>query len=260
MKTILRELSPPLLWRAMSKLKPRPVPVEVRQYGFLGNYESFAAARIDSTGYPDAAITSAYLEGIGKIRGSSISTLDSLLLAAMQCAILKLERKVRVLDFGGGLGAQYFSLRRFISDQIERWTVVELSENVEAGNEMADDKLIFTTELQEADIVIASGSLQYTPTPYETLRALLKLATFSIFNRMPVFDRDRWTVQRIHPDLFGHEVSLPHFFFNRGILRKTFGLNSTESCAMEWKLPDGQAMIDGEVHDVFQGFLTNSCR
>jgi len=222
------------------------------QYGHLGDYESFEDARAESGGYQDDAILRVTAENTRRISGVSLSTVDAHMLAALRQVLP--DRPARILDFGGALGGHYFSMPRFIGDRIERWTVVELPRTAALGNsEFADGRLSFG-DMEEADIAIASGSVQYTPDPCGALARLRERAPHLILDKAPVHPIPRWTVQRIDPRLFGVEVSFPAYFFGEEEFRDLTG-----APLIEWDMPEYQALLDGERAAVYHGALIG-CR
>jgi putative methyltransferase (TIGR04325 family) len=93
------------------------------------------------------------------------------------------KKHVRVIDFGGGGGAQYFSASHlFSSSRLFSWRVVETETIVNNSSALANGDLAFYRSIGEAtfdgfypDLVIASSSLEYTKNPLETLRELINL-------------------------------------------------------------------------------------
>jgi putative methyltransferase (TIGR04325 family) len=69
---------------------------------------------------------------------------------------------VRILDFGGGMGKFYFTLRSKIPGV--NWDVVEPPATVQVARNLKNEELHFYSSIAAApkpDLVIASGSLQY---------------------------------------------------------------------------------------------------
>lgn len=84
----------------------------------------------------------------------------------------------KVFDLGGHIGVKYYAFReRLALPPDTTWTVCDVPAVVERGRELADEhgvanQLRFTTdwrELGEADVLFASGSVQYLPTPLTTM-------------------------------------------------------------------------------------------
>jgi putative methyltransferase (TIGR04325 family) len=92
----------------------------------------------------------------------------------------------RVLDFGGSFGLHYFLAKQCLPYRY-RWAVVETEMIASLSAELATDELQFFTSigsamdwLGAADVVHASGSLQYTPEPKEVLSSLVALRAPSL--------------------------------------------------------------------------------
>lgn len=103
------------------------------------------------------------------------------------------NQSIIVLDFGGGDGSYYWYVRKSLARHIHlQWYVIETPAMVIAMQEFSTNELHFVFSIQEAlqktenkaDIVFASGSIQYTEKPWQTLNDLLSAeATYMIFNR-----------------------------------------------------------------------------
>ena len=120
------------------------------------------------------------------------------------------DRPLRVIDFGGGCGIHYFAARSAFTTSL-KWAVVEtktMSEyarHVAAGAfEVYEDIESAHSALGQADLVIASGAIQYAPNPMESLDALITLrARYFMLARFPVWRK---------PDAIGiQESSLAEF-------------------------------------------------
>ena len=93
------------------------------------------------------------------------------------------KKQVKVIDFGGGGGAQYFAASHlFSSSRLFSWRVIETETIVNNSSALANGDLAFYKSIEEAtfdgfypDLVIASSSLEYTRNPLETLRELINL-------------------------------------------------------------------------------------
>ncbi len=97
------------------------------------------------------------------------------------CLALGAEKKsLSVIDFGGACGAHYFAARGLLDKTISlRWHVVETPAMATRAQALADGELSFESSLSEAvalldqpDLVLSSGTLQYVPDPYACVREL----------------------------------------------------------------------------------------
>src|SRR2546421_1274430 len=97
-------------------------------------------------------------------------------LLAVMTALREHRSELKVLDFGGACGAHYFGVKAFLRERVRfRWHVVETPAMAERAREMETPELKFFSNLVEAemgspDLLHSSGAIQYTPSPYDTLR------------------------------------------------------------------------------------------
>jgi putative methyltransferase (TIGR04325 family) len=86
-----------------------------------------------------------------------------------------------VFDLGGHVGVKFYAFSRVLGSQPDvRWQVCDVPRIVDAGREIAQKRqaaeLAFCTDFREAsgcDVLLASGSLQYLPTPIGTILSAL---------------------------------------------------------------------------------------
>jgi putative methyltransferase (TIGR04325 family) len=115
----------------------------------------------------------------------------------------------RVVDLGGSVGIKYFAFRRLLLERAPDldWQVIDMPAVVERGRQFAVEQgagpaLGFSSELHEAqnaDILFASGSLQYLP---QTMAALMsgwpRLPRRFIVNSLPLHpNRSYFTLNSI---------------------------------------------------------------
>jgi putative methyltransferase (TIGR04325 family) len=112
----------------------------------------------------------------------------------------------RIFDLGGHIGLLYHSYRRYLPIERVQWVVYDVPAVVKAGAARARAKgtseLDFTDEFHHAgsaDIILASGSLQYVETPFaEMLAGLSQKPNHVIVNKLPTQDhREIITLQNI---------------------------------------------------------------
>jgi putative methyltransferase (TIGR04325 family) len=186
-RSLVKDLLPPMLTRALRKLWPR--------YGFFGDYPTWDAAVAAAHPYEtDFSIYGPIAESIR--RGEQEPGLTFL---AVLSGILLAGDCVRVLDFGGGLGVGYLRIARAIPDRIDWWRVVELPPVVEYGRtHFADGKLSFFTSVDEAlvdetpDVLLCGAIIHCLENPYDTLAMLLRTQPrILILDRVPLHRRER---------------------------------------------------------------------
>lgn len=173
------------------------------------------------------------------------------LLAALQYATARLGR-LRVLDFGGSLGAVYFLLRDFLD--FESWTVCDLPQMVRAGNQRCASSILRFVESVEGEsspnVVLASGVLQCCRDPRESLSQLASLgASYLIVDRLPMLPAERLTVHKVPPQVFAG--SFPAWFFGPDFLDSL----SRWRVVMQWEMPEHLAHLDGISQPAYHGFF-----
>lgn len=206
----------------------------MNQIIFKGDYASWAEAQRDSAGYDQEAVLKQTLAATLAVKeGRAASCRDGVILDKVEYnwpLIATLQRVTRekkwlkVIDFGGGLGSAYFDCREYLHGMQVNWIIIEQEEIALAGIEhiekKANHKLRFYSSLKNAswwkpNVVLASGSLQYVPSPYETLSELHELyADYMFLDRMPFIDaeRDILSVQYVPRSIV--ESSYPAWFFS----------------------------------------------
>lgn len=133
---------------------------------------------------------------------------------------------LKVIDFGGGGG----SLRELACsakrDLNLEWVVVETPEMVkEARLELQEDWIKYessvleaSTRLSSVDLIIASGSLQYTQKPLETLLSLTELGSEYVYITRTPLSNDGNSIEYTQESFLasnGPGDSLPRNFKNR---------------------------------------------
>ncbi len=209
-------------------------------YGFFGDYQSFEdAIQASGNGYAAENILQTTLKATLKVKnGEAVFERDSFIFDKVQYSwpllscLFKIavnnDNKINVLDFGGALGTHYFQNKDFLNPiQIQSWIVVEQGHYVNAGNKyISDDILKFATDIdnvEDANILLMSGVLQYLPEPYKFLeKAINKKLEYILIDRTPfnLNERDRLTIQKVPPSIY--EATYPHWFFNEKKFLNTF--------------------------------------
>lgn len=109
-----------------------------------------------------------------------------------------LETGFTLMDFGGHTGMLYYAYHRYFPDGfVVHWMVYDVPAVVELGasraHSLGNTRLSFTSDFdraKEADVLLASGSLQYVETPFsEMLRGLDRMPRHLIVNKLPTQER-----------------------------------------------------------------------
>lgn len=178
-----------------------------------------------------------------------------------------------VVDLGGHLGAKFRVYRQvWVFPQDIRWTVCETGDVVEASLDLPPEdrpaELRFTTDrscLADADILFASGVLQYLELPLSAILAALPARPQRlVLNKVPLSDGpDIWTLQQAGGVLVPYGVSNRIAFIDsltrlgyrvldrwnvpeyaaRIPFAKGYGTTSNSGLALEFVMPAG-----GQVH------------
>jgi putative methyltransferase (TIGR04325 family) len=234
-REILKDLSPPLLWRFARAARRRGLR-------FAGDYSSWQDAKKASVGYDSDAIARRVLEAELKVkRGEAADARDGVAFDEMQfsfpvmAALARLGHQraggLHVVDLGGAFGSLYRHFKAFVPHAHVRWTVVEQPAFVRLGHEhFANDELRFVDTLDEAlkdgtpDIVALSSVLQYLPNPHDTVRRLAQAAVpHIVVDRTPCsgLDRDILAVQQVPAEIYA--ASYPCWILSRARLLDCFG-------------------------------------
>jgi putative methyltransferase (TIGR04325 family) len=167
-----------------------------------GVYESFAQVPVAGDGFASDAWlseTQRYTQAAAmalRNNGGEIAeniaqyhVLFSLLVASCKC----LERPVRIVDFGGGMGIGFASLMRSVPESGEvEYVVVDSEASCERGRQLFSDfpSLKFMSrlphEVGKIDVMVLSGVLQFVENYEALLNQLARLAPrFWLFTFVP---------------------------------------------------------------------------
>lgn len=238
------------------------------QYGFFGNYASYEEALEHCTGYENPIIiekikqyTIAHIEQ-SKHRLDSRSQQLLASFAHIQAAIPKDE--YRILDFGGALGAHYYTFKAFLPPTIRlKWVVLETPPMSAAGTKnFANDELSFITQsdleyiaAQDSfDFIIASSFIQHTENPEAYFDVIKSFNTpFILMNRLPLIEQatDILSIQYVEPAIY--DASYPAWFLAE---KKWLDLIQQEhDILFRWSIPEDEAYLDHKHKVVGQGML-----
>ncbi len=102
-----------------------------------------------------------------------------------------------VFDWGGNVGIKYFAFSSYLTyPENLRWVVNDVPAVLQLGREVAAREsataLHFTAEMDElgqADILLASGVVQFIDDPFARLSSAASLPEHLIFNKVPLYDK-----------------------------------------------------------------------
>lgn len=115
------------------------------------------------------------------------------LTAVLLTAIFQENEAIKVIDFGGACGSQYFIVKKILGDKIRlHWSVVETKKMVQKARALQTDELRFfesisdvKNEFGDIDLFHSSGAIQYVPDPEITISRIINSgAHFLFLNRL----------------------------------------------------------------------------
>lgn len=206
LKSLIKDFVPPIFLKLLGK-----------QLKKSKCYDSYDEAMKDADGYEDKDLIRVVVAK-GKKFAEKISGTKELDLTSLRTFIglasLLGKKKLTVIDFGGAAGAHFFVAKSILSkDLVIDWRVVETTKMVnEAKKQGLESKeLSFFNSLEaatsnvEIDLVFASGSIHYTPKPYEFMKSLVSInAKNLMITRTPITDYP--TVLLQHSSLISNGV------------------------------------------------------
>ena len=191
-------MTPPIVWRLVRRGRRRG-PLD----GPFASWET--AAQQAFTGWDSPAIVEQALAAALKVRdGAAAFERDSVardriiyspaILAALLLAADR-YRRLDVIDFGGGLGSNYFQnvkLIRALSGLPTSWNVVERAPLARIGAEQFQtDQLRFHDELGavrvEHPVLLFTGSLQYVADAFGLLETAMAMTDIIALDRVLVW-------------------------------------------------------------------------
>jgi len=150
----------------------------------------------------------------------------SVILPPVAAMMLNQKSKIDILDFGGGLGIGYMTLKESVSFKIKKinYTILELPTICKQGKVMHNDEVNFVDTFQnlnEFDLVHSSSAIQYI----EEWKELVK--------RFCSFKAEHILMSDVFAGNFNTFVTLqnyysnkiPHWFFNIEDFIETFNQN-----------------------------------
>ena len=160
----------------LSRRKPR--------HGVVKFYPSFESAAKQTTTYFDPDIVEVVVEKTKRLKTALPDFLDRQQtqnhFVFSRLAQQTSTNKINIMDWGGAAGASYFLLKAQFGNQIRQWQVVETRPMAAGATSLADDKLSFTSSLDEVSFdktnsfLWAQGILNFIDDPLDQLRGVLK--------------------------------------------------------------------------------------
>lgn len=231
----IKDLIPPIAYRLASRLR-------LGQYGWFGDFPTWADAEKSSTGYDADTILQKVKDALLKVKsGEAAFERDSVLfdkieyswplLSGLMWAAAQFKGELRVIDFGGSLGSTYFQNRKFLKDLPRvQWDVVEQAQFVECGNRyFASEELKFYNDFEDCfdrqspQVILFSCVLQYLAKPFDVIKQVMQFnPKFIIVDNMPFLKtgKPRITVQKVDPSIY--LASYPCWMLDRAAFLDAF--------------------------------------
>jgi len=204
--------------------------------GYSGNYNTWAAAQAQCSGYDQANILVKVRDAALAVKeGRAVYERDSVLFDRFECswpvfgllmkAAYESAPNLSVVDFGGSLGSSYYNVRSLLPQGLNcRWNVIEQPSFVEVGQQIfQDEQLKFYLNLadlpsRDVDVLLLSSVLPYLEDPMAELRRLIQLnARYLIIDRTPCFKDFSQLTKQVVPDWI-YQASYPAWFLNQAEL------------------------------------------
>ena len=273
MKHLLRDLTPPVLWRRVKAIRNASSKKEQSSIiRYEGHYQSWEDATRASTGYDTAVILQRTRDALLKVkRNEGLYERDSVvfekaqhafpLLAGLLRAAVASNGRLSVVDFGGSLGSSYFQCRNFLHPvRSLEWLIVDQPAQVACGREdFESNELLFYNSVEECiarhqpNVLLLSSVLQYLPLPYEFLQQLIHYGFEQvIIDRTPflVSGQERLTVQHVPSCIY--PASYPAWFFDESKVTHCFASGGyglvADFAASDTLSPEGESAY-------FKGFI-----
>ena len=212
-----------------------------------GAYSSWKEAQALSSGYDDPEILNKILNSALKvIAGEAAFERDSVpfsrpeynwpVVSIMLWIAAKKNSKLRLLDFGGSLGSQYFQHKIFLDNLAQvSWNIVEQNHFVSAGKKnISDPSLKFYNSITEAekhspsDMLLLSCVLPYLEHPHRFLKEVLTYEfEYILVEKNPFFTQDSGSdsvsIQTVREPIY--VAQYPAWFFSKNKFMKHFELS-----------------------------------
>jgi putative methyltransferase (TIGR04325 family) len=198
LKSFAKEILPPIFLNLLKK-----------NFNKFATYESYAAALIDAEGYEDNTLVKVVVAK-GKTFSETFALQKEVDLMSLRIFVgiasaLK-NNKLKVIDFGGAAGTHYYLAKSILSkDIVIDWRIIETTQMVKEAKAqgLENTELSFYDSIESAsndeefDLVFASSSVHYTPSPYDLLEKLTKInANKLVITRTPITDVSTVLLQR----------------------------------------------------------------
>lgn len=244
------------------------------QYGWFGDYSSWAKVSAKAGGYQTDAIIEKTRDSLLKVKtGAAVYERDSVVfdqkeypyaLITFLIYSASLNRKpLHIIDFGGSLGSTYYQVKDFLTPDIcASWNVVEQEHYVSVGKQdFEDHRLKFYPSIEAClienviDFVLLSSSVQYLEAPHVFLQKLVNFNFDFLFFDRTAFNKapyDRLTLQIVPPEIY--TASYPSWFFHKQPFLDHFSRYKLVAEFAPYVVDEETLFIDGKPDAYSKGF------
>lgn len=143
---------------------------------------------------------------------------------------IELNRKIKVLDYGGSFGNSFFSLQSYLNLKFD-WYVYDQKDKIKLANkEKLFNPINFIYQHQVKknnfyDMILFSTSLQYFDDPMFTLKTLLNSSKIILISNVILtnFKKNYFRIERPDPTIYN--FSYPCWFLSKSILKQKLKKN-----------------------------------
>lgn len=204
LRAIIHDLMPPLITKAFKRL-----------LSFQKTYNTFNEALSEcsgSLGYEDPELIKAIVEETKEYllslnESHYVSADQTILHTFLPFPLVTENKKMNVLDVGGSSGMHYFPIKKILGHDYKlKWHVAETKSLSEAARIFENEELKFFDNIHDAarsldniDIIVSSGAIQYCPDPRIMLKEMVNSgARFILLSRLSLTlsDHDIISVQK----------------------------------------------------------------
>ena len=250
---------------------PDKLFVNLKKWGWYGNFKTWQEAQNKSAGYETEAIIEKVASSLLKVKnGEAVYERDSVLfdkieyswelLATLMWVAAQNEGVLNLIDFGGSLGSTYYQNKKIL-DKLNQvsWNIVEQPIFVKVGIEsFQNETLKFYHSMNDCcsehnkriDVILFSGVLQYVETPFDFLKEAFGFGIkYIIVDRtgFTLNNKQRITIQKVPLRIY--DATYPCRFFSEKEFLAFFENNNYELVA------DFDALDIVNVPSKYKGFI-----
>lgn len=236
MQRIIQDLTPPLIWRILRSLKPKPKYLE---WEYLPDGWEAAKRDLKIKGWNIESILEVYkanwpiflrnLEGtlplgispeLGSEKRTNLLFHNIMMIYGYALALSTRQKSsISMLDWGGGIGHYFLITQKLIPDLAIDYHCKDVPVLAEYGKTLFPDAHFYTDETcleRKYDFILSSGSFQYSEdwtTAFKGLASAMK--GYLLFTRLPTIGHVPSYVMVQRPYQYGYNTEYLGWCLNR---------------------------------------------